>query len=60
MKIQKAITAMKNDGVILQACMACSNMYGVTDDLKKLGMDVRGMGVPLTGYLKSNKKILTF
>ncbi|HBB90452.1 MAG TPA: DsrE family protein [Bacteroidales bacterium] len=58
--IQEKLAAMKKDGVILQACIACANMYGVAPKLKELGMDVRGMGVPLTAYLKSNKRVITF
>jgi hypothetical protein len=58
--LQKRIKAMKNDGVILQACIACADMYGVTEKLKSLGIEVKGMGKPLTNYLKSNYKVLCF
>ena len=58
--LQKKIQAMKDDGVILEACIACSNMLGVTDELKELGIDVKGMGVPLTDYLKSGYHVLTY
>ena len=34
--------------------------YGVVDELKKLGIDVKGMGQPLTDRLKGNWKVLTF
>ena len=40
--------------------MACSNMLGVTEELKKLGIDVKGMGVPLTDYLKTGYHVLTY
>jgi hypothetical protein len=58
--LQEKIKAMKADGVILEACMACSNMLGVTEELKKLGIDVKGMGVPLTDYLKTGYHVLTY
>lgn len=59
-KIQESLKAMLKDGVVLEACISCSNAYGVTDILKNLGVDVKGMGKPLTGYLKSGAKVITF
>lgn len=61
-KLQKKIKAMIKDGVKLQACVACARMYGedVVKKLKDLGIEVKGMGVPLSNYLKNNWKILTF
>lgn len=60
LKIQEKIKAMQKDGVVIEACIACANAYGIADDLKKLGFDVKGMGKPLTDYLKSGAKGLTF
>jgi len=59
-KIQEKLKIMQKDGVVIEACIACANAYGVTDNLKKLGFEVKGMGKPLTDYLKSGAKILTF
>ena len=59
-KIQKKIEAMKKDGVVIQACIACANAYGIADNLKELGFDVKPMGKPLSDYLKSGAKVLTF
>src|SRR3989339_167723 len=53
LKIQDKLKAMQKDGVVIEACIACANAYGVAEDLKKLGYDVKGMGKPLTDYLKS-------
>ena len=51
----------KKEGVKLEACIWCTNQYGVTEDLKKMGVDVRGMGVSLTEYIKdSGKEVVTF
>ena len=58
--LKDKISTMKNDGVIIEACVACSNMYGVTDELRICEVDVKGMGVPLTRYLKRNYKIICF
>jgi len=59
-KLQDKVKSMQEDGIVVEACIACSNSYGVTDDLKKLGFDVKGMGKPLTDYLKSGAKVMTF
>lgn len=58
--LQEKVKAMKKDGVILEACIACSDGLGVTEDLKALGIDVKGMGVPLTSYLKNGYHVLTY
>jgi hypothetical protein len=51
---------MKKDGVILEACIACSDLLGVTEKLLELGVDVKGMGIPLTEYLKGGYRVLTY
>lgn len=58
--LQAEIKAMQEDGVVVEACIACAMEYGVVDQLKALGITVRGMGVPLTNYLKSGWKVLVF
>lgn len=58
--IQEKLKLMQDDGVEIRACVVCANMYEVTEDLKAMGFDVRGMGKPLTDYLKSGAKVLTF
>ncbi len=59
-KLQAKLEQMKKDGIIIEACIACSNAYGTTEKLKELGYTVKGMGVPLTNYLKADAKVLTF
>ena len=58
--IQDAIKAMIADGVVLEACKACSDSYGASEKLEELGVDVKYMGTPLTNYLKGGSKVLTF
>lgn len=58
--LKEKVAAMKNDGIIVEACIACSNMYGVTNELKTCMVDVKGMGIPLTKYLKRGYKVITF
>lgn len=60
LKIQAKLKAMQKDGVVLEACSSCANSYKVAQDLRALGIDVKGMGVPLTNYLKSDAKVITF
>ena len=58
--LKQKVAAMKKDGVIVEACIACSNMYGVTDELKVCEVDVKGMGVPLSRYLKRGYRVVSF
>jgi hypothetical protein len=58
--LQAEVKAMQDDGVRVQACLACADSYGVTEPLRKLGIDVRYMGKPLTDMLKQGWKVLTF
>ena len=58
--LQAGIKKIKEAGVELMACKACSDIYGVSDTLEKLGIDVKYMGEPLTQILKGNDKIITF
>jgi hypothetical protein len=59
-ELQKKVKSMASDGVKLQACIACANSYGVADKLKKMGIEVIGMGTPLTNYMKDGWHVLTF
>ena len=59
-QLQSAVKAMMTDGVTVQACVVCADMYGVADDLRDLGIEVKGMGRPLSDMLKSGRKVLTF
>ncbi len=54
------LAQLKKSGVVLKACKWCSDKYGVSDTLKKMGVEVEYMGKPLTSYLKKGHKVLTF
>ncbi|MBW8017649.1 MAG: DsrE family protein [Planctomycetes bacterium] len=58
--LQNKIKKMMKDGVIVKACKACSDSYGVSDELASLGIEVKYMGAPLSEMLKSGWKVLTF
>ena len=58
--LQDYIKTMQENGVKVEACYYCADMYGVVEDLKKMDIDVKGMGVPLSNYLKEGWHTLTF
>jgi hypothetical protein len=58
--LQAKIKGMLDDGVKIQACQACSDSYGVTEQLRKMGIDVKYMGKLLTDYIQQGWHILTF
>ena len=59
-EIQKKITKMMKDGIKFQACKVCSDLYKCSEDLVKLGVEVKYMGKPFTEYLIADAKVLTF
>lgn len=59
-ELQEKLKMMQDNGVVVEACISCANMYGVADKLKKLDIDVKGMGTPLSERLKADWKQLNF
>jgi hypothetical protein len=58
-ELKKHIKKMKEAGIILEACKACADLYGVSESLTDLGIDVKYMGQPLTTYIQDNH-VITF
>ena len=59
--IQAKVKAMQDDGVVIEACVACASKLGLVDQIRELGYEVKGMGAPLTEALKHpNTEVLTF
>ena len=58
-ELQKELKALKDAGVKLLACKACSDRYGISAKLASLGVEVKYMGEPLTQLLKSGVAVLT-
>jgi hypothetical protein len=56
--LQDEIARMKDEGVVLKACKACADSYGVTPKLEELGIQVIYMGKELTEYLKGEENVL--
>jgi hypothetical protein len=53
------IKKMQEAGVKTEACMYCAKMYDVDEKLAEMGVDVKGMGIPLSDYLKDGWKVLS-
>jgi hypothetical protein len=59
--LQAKIKSMQDDGVIVQACIVCADSYGVTKTLREMGLEVKGMGKPLSDLVKDpGMHVLTF
>ena len=57
--LQEELAKLRQAGVVLEACKACADSFGVSDRLEELGVEVKYMGEPLTGYLKDGFRILS-
>ena len=57
--IKDYIKTMQEAGVKTEACMYCAKMYAVDEKLADMGVDVKGMGIPLSEYLKQGWKVLS-
>jgi hypothetical protein len=59
-ELQEYLSRIRDAGVKLLACKKCSDMYGVSDNLRRLGIEVKYMGKPLTEYLRNdNCRVIT-
>ena len=54
------VKAMQDDGIVVEACIACATSYGLVDKIRALGIEVKPMGAPLTDFLKNGYRVLTF
>ncbi len=59
-ELQEYISRIKRAGIVIEACKACTDMYGVSDKLKQLGVDVKYIGETFTAYIMEGRKIITF
>jgi hypothetical protein len=57
--IQEKIREALNAGVHITACKACADQLGVTDILKKMNIEVKYWGEPLTEIVKTGATLLT-
>jgi len=59
-EIQDEIRMCLDSGMTVQACMACTDSYGITKKIIQLGVNVRLMGEPFTEYLQGKDTVITF
>jgi len=52
--LQEYVKRMKDAGVELLACKACSDSYGVSEVLENMGINVKYTGQVLTDFLKDD------
>ena len=58
--IQRELDYLLQSGITMEACEGCTEAYGITNEIKALGIPVRYMGEPLTEILNSDEKLITF
>ena len=59
-ELQEMLSSVKETGVKLSCCVVCSDDYGVTEQLKAMGVEAIHTGEFLTEALKSDWKVITF
>jgi hypothetical protein len=59
-EIRQGLEELRQSGVVLWACRACAERYGIVAPLEALGLDVLYVGEPLTRMLQADWKSLTF
>ena len=59
-ELQDYVARMIEAGIDVVACKACTDSYGISDAIERLGIEVKFMGQPLTHLLKQNAKLITF
>ena len=59
LELQEKIKEIKKTGVIVNACVVCSDEYGVSDTLKAIGVELVHTGEYLTNYLKDGWNVIT-
>lgn len=57
--LQDYLKKMQKAGIRTEACITCAKMYNVDHQLSEMGIDVKGMGLPLTGYLREGWQTLS-
>lgn len=58
-ELQEYLDRIIESGVTVKACKGCSDQYGITEELEKLGINVLYIGKELTDYIKEGRELLT-
>lgn len=59
-ELQEKVKAIMQTGVKFNACVVCSDDYGVSEQLSSLGVELTHTGEMLTNALQSDWKVITF
>ena len=59
-ELQAMVAKVLESGVKASVCVVCSDDYGVTEQLRSLGIEPTHTGELLTQALKSDWKVITF
>ena len=59
-EIRSEIKKTLGEGVVVKACKACADLYGISPKLADLGIEVKYIGQELTQYIKSGTHLITF
>ncbi len=59
-ELQKSLATLKAEGVELYACKACADLYGISDKLAALDINVMYTGTLLADAQKDGWHVLTF
>ena len=57
--LQDYLPKLREAGVKVMACKACTDSYGVSESLSSLGIEVKYMGEPFTHYLRGDYQVIT-
>ena len=59
-ELQEKVKTVQQTGVKFNACVVCTDEYGVSKSLEKMGIDLIHTGELLTQSLKDGTKVITF
>ncbi len=59
-ELQTKIKEIASTGVKLQACVVCTEDYGISDKIQSLGVELTHTGEMLTHALQNDWKVITF
>lgn len=59
-ELQERVKVVMQTGVHFNACVVCSDDYGVSEKLQELGVELTHTGEMLTNALKNDYKVITF
>lgn len=59
-ELQEKIKEIAKTGVKVQACVVCTDDYGVSEKLENIGVELTHTGEMLTQALQSDWKVITF